>query len=220
MAEFVGLTLPWPLRALRRHHDPISGEGVATTMRVGRRVKGLRHVPTVFVEVASEQRPERTIANTSPTQGDVSDGRPSRRGTLRSDETAGSDAEELAPAGSRRSQPVRAGASLQAPCPRRRAPRRSDDRHGGRPANKGWRNSIKSVGGVSSRKPHIVNAMLRSWTTGARENSDARRRATPRQPRMASSTCSPFCILNDGASCRAIRSANPWSGPGLPRRSP
>ena len=66
-------------------------------MRVGRRVKGLRHVLTVFVEVASEQRPERTITNTSPTQGVVSNKRPSPPLTLRSDETEGSDAEEIAP---------------------------------------------------------------------------------------------------------------------------
>ena len=42
-----------------------------------------------------------------------------------------------------------------------------------------------------SRKPQIVNAMVRSWTTGARLNIDARRSPMPRQPRTASSTVSP-----------------------------
>ena len=39
----------------------------------------------------------------------------------------------------------------------------------------------------ASRKPHMVNATRRSWTTGARPKSEARFSATPRQPAMASS---------------------------------
>ena len=39
----------------------------------------------------------------------------------------------------------------------------------------------------------MVNAIVRSCTTGARPNSEARRSATFRQPRTASSADSPGC---------------------------
>ena len=47
--------------------------------------------------------------------------------------------------------------------------------------------------------PTIVKAMVRSCTTGARLKIDARRRAIPRQPWIASAACSPGC------SCRRSR---------------
>ena len=46
-----------------------------------------------------------------------------------------------------------------------------------RPRTARRRSSTSSAGGVGSRNPQIVNAMRRSWITGARPNSDARRRA-------------------------------------------
>ena len=71
------------------------------------------------------------------------------------------------------------------------------------------RHSTRSAGGSSSRNPQIVNASRRSWMTGARPNSDARRNAMPRQPRTASSTRSPGCSRNDGRSRLASLSAYP-----------
>ena len=41
------------------------------------------------------------------------------------------------------------------------------------PSNSCGRRAIRSSGGFSSKKPQIVNAIVRSWTTGAREYIEA-----------------------------------------------
>ena len=65
------------------------------------------------------------------------------------------------------------------------------------------------VGYENTVEPQIVNAMVRSWTTGAREKSEARPSATPRQPWITSSACSPAASFSFGRSWLAIRSAKP-----------
>ena len=84
-------------------------------------------------------------------------------------------------------------ASTPAPCRRSAGPRGSGASRSRRRRTAARRHSTRSAGGSSSRNPQIVNASVRSWITGARPNSDARRNAMPRQPRTASSARSPGC---------------------------
>ena len=108
-----------------------------------------------------------------------------------------------------RSRPGRGCGAASPRAPSRRAPaaRRSGAACWPTPSNSGRRSSTSSAGGAGSRKPQIVQAMRRSWITGARPNIDARRRAIAVQPARASSTCSPGWVVDapGGAGRRAAR---------------
>ena len=56
--------------------------------------------------------------------------------------------------------------------------------------------------------------------TGARPKPAARRMATAVQPDRASSACSPGASTSRSSNRRASLRANPWSGPGVPRKLP
>ena len=60
------------------------------------------------------------------------------------------------------------------------------------------RSSTRSAGGPGQEKPQIVQAMRRSWITGALPNIDARRRPIAVHPARASSTRSPGWVWMAG----------------------